>query len=211
VRSTPPPAIVRLFASAKSNSLVSNTGARAQESSSSGDGPWVARANTTPPRGRRRRRRGQIFEMNAAVSRHPAHGPAKPSNTEVTGQSAAGIGITVGVIEGEQAVITAANTHEQHANRQSNFGPTCRLVPSPEAGPGATIGTLDQGYPLLRYEDVMPVRLSLAAWRTAPRTSRGQKRWYTLRQRHRLRTSSRRRRTAVRTARTPEYGPGPPE
>jgi hypothetical protein len=31
--------------------------------------------------------------------------------------------------------------------RQSSFGPTCRLVSSPEVGPGATVGTLKQGYP----------------------------------------------------------------
>ena len=28
-------------------------------------------------------------------------------------------------------------------------GPTCRFVASPEVGPGATVGTLQQGYPLL--------------------------------------------------------------
>jgi hypothetical protein len=33
--------------------------------------------------------------------------------------------------------------------RQSGFGPTCRLVTSPEVCPGATVGTLEQGYPLL--------------------------------------------------------------
>jgi hypothetical protein len=44
-----------------------------------------------------------------------------------------------------------------------NFGPTCRLASSPEAGLGATVGTLNQGYPLLQYEDAVPVRCSLAA------------------------------------------------
>jgi hypothetical protein len=63
----------------------------------------------------------------------------------------------------EQAVITTASARKQRANRQSNFGPTCRLVPSPEAGPGATVGTLNQGYPLLQYEGTVPVRQSLAA------------------------------------------------
>jgi hypothetical protein len=33
--------------------------------------------------------------------------------------------------------------------RQPGFGPTYRLVTSPEVGPGATVGTLEQGYPLL--------------------------------------------------------------
>jgi hypothetical protein len=63
----------------------------------------------------------------------------------------------------EQAVIMTASAQKQHANRQSNFSPTCRLVPSPEAGPGATVGTLNQGYPLLQYEGTVPVRQSLVA------------------------------------------------
>jgi hypothetical protein len=71
--------------------------------------------------------------------------------------------VTVGVTEGALTVITIASTQKQRANRQSNFGPTCRLVSSPEAGPGATVGILNQGYPLLQYEDTVPMRLSLAA------------------------------------------------
>jgi hypothetical protein len=64
----------------------------------------------------------------------------------------------------EQTVITTASARKQRANRQSNFGPTCRLVPSPEVGPRATVGTLNQGYPLLQYEGTVPVRQSLTAW-----------------------------------------------
>jgi hypothetical protein len=46
--------------------------------------------------------------------------------------------------------------------RQStSFGPTCRLTSSPEVGPGATVGTLKLGYPLLLYKDAVPTRLSL--------------------------------------------------
>jgi hypothetical protein len=62
-RSKPPPEVVRLFTSAKTNSPVSNTGARAHESSSLGVGPWVQRsrtaacASTASPRGRNRRQR----------------------------------------------------------------------------------------------------------------------------------------------------------
>jgi hypothetical protein len=48
--------------------------------------------------------------------------------------------------------------------RSTSFGPTCRLVSSPEVGPGATIGTLKLGYPLLQYEDAVPMQLSLVAW-----------------------------------------------
>jgi hypothetical protein len=38
------------------------------------------------------------------------------------------------------------------ANQSPNkLGPTCRLVSAAEAGPGATVGTLNQGYPLLQH------------------------------------------------------------
>jgi hypothetical protein len=47
---------------------------------------------------------------------------------------------------------------------QSSFGPTCRLVSSPQAGPGATVSTLEQGYPLLQCEGAVPRRLPLVAW-----------------------------------------------
>jgi hypothetical protein len=69
--------------------------------------------------------------------------------------------VAVGVTEGRLAVITSAKARKRRANRQSSFGPTCRLVSTPEVGPGATIGTLKQGYPLLQYEDAVPTRLSL--------------------------------------------------
>jgi hypothetical protein len=58
--------------------------------------------------------------------------------------------MAVGVTEGGLAVITLANAQKWRANRQSSFGPTCRLVSSPEVGPGATVGTLKLGYPLLQ-------------------------------------------------------------
>jgi hypothetical protein len=58
--------------------------------------------------------------------------------------------VAVGVSEGELVVIMSASARKRHANRQSSFGPTCRLVSSPEAGSGATISTLEQGYPLLQ-------------------------------------------------------------
>jgi hypothetical protein len=95
-------------------------------------------------------------------SRHPAHGPTKALNAEVTGQSAAGTGVVVGVTIGGSAVIASTGVQEQRANRQSSFGPTCRLASSPEAGLGATVSTLNQGYPLLQYEGAAPVRRSLA-------------------------------------------------
>jgi hypothetical protein len=49
--------------------------------------------------------------------------------------------------------------------RQStSFGPTCRLASSPEVGPGATVGTLKLGYPLLLYKDAVHTWLSLVVW-----------------------------------------------
>jgi hypothetical protein len=80
------------------------------------------------------------------------------------GQLAAGTDVAVAVTEGELAMITSASAQKRRSNRQSSFGPTCRLVSSPEVGPRATIGTLKQGYPLLQYEDAVPTRLSLVAW-----------------------------------------------
>jgi hypothetical protein len=46
--------------------------------------------------------------------------------------------------------------------RSTSFGPTCRLASSPEVGPGATVGTLKLGYPLLLYKDAVPTWLSLS-------------------------------------------------
>jgi hypothetical protein len=108
------------------------------------------------------------------------------SGAEVTGQSAAGTDVAVGVTEGGLVMITSADARKRRANRQTSFGPTCRLVSSPEAGPGATVGTLKQGYPLLLYEGAVSTRLFLVAWqttsdpttRTAPGPPRCQKRQY---------------------------------
>jgi hypothetical protein len=72
------------------------------------------------------------------------------------GQSAVGTEVAVGMSEGGLAVIMSANKRKRRANRQSSFGPTCRLVSSPEAGPGATVSTLEQGYPLLQCEGTVP-------------------------------------------------------
>jgi hypothetical protein len=58
--------------------------------------------------------------------------------------------VAVGVSEGGLIVITSASARKRCANRRSGFGPTCRLVSSPEVGPGATVDTLKKGYPLLQ-------------------------------------------------------------
>jgi hypothetical protein len=71
--------------------------------------------------------------------------------------------VTVDVTGDGLSVITTASARKQCANRRSSFGPTYRLVSSTEVVPGASVGTLNQGYPLLQYEDTTPVRLSLVA------------------------------------------------
>jgi hypothetical protein len=86
------------------------------------------------------------------------HGPIVTLSTMVTGQSAVGIGVAVGMTIGGLVVTASTGAQEQQSNRQSDSGPTCRLASSPEAGPGATVGTLKQGYPLLRYEGAAPAR-----------------------------------------------------
>ena len=70
--------------------------------------------------------------------------------------------MAVDVTEDGLALVTTASTRKQRANCRSSFGPTCRLASSPEVGPGATVGTLKLGYPLLLYKDAVPTRLSLS-------------------------------------------------
>jgi hypothetical protein len=84
------------------------------------------------------------------------------------GISLLGIGIAVGMAIGGPIVIAATGAQEQWSNRQSDSGPTCRLASSPKAGPGPTVGTLNQGYPLLRYEGVAPVPHLQVIRRAAP-------------------------------------------
>jgi hypothetical protein len=64
------------------------------------------------------------------------HGPAKPSSAKTAGQSAAGTSVAVDVTRDELVVITTASARKQRTNRRSSFGPTCRLVSSPEVGQG---------------------------------------------------------------------------
>jgi hypothetical protein len=90
-----------------------------------------------------------IFQTSAAESRDLARGPAKPSCVGAAGQSAAGTDVAVGITEGGLAVITSASTWKRRTNHQPGFGPTSKLVSSPEVGSGATVCILKQGYPLL--------------------------------------------------------------
>jgi hypothetical protein len=109
-----------------------------------------------------------FFRTSAATRGSPAHGPTVPLSTMVTGQSTVGIGAIVGKAIGEPAVITAIGAPEQRSNRQPDSGPTCRLASSPEGGPGANVGTLNQGYPLLQHKDAAPMRRLLATRGTTP-------------------------------------------
>jgi hypothetical protein len=118
VRSTPPPAVVHLFIFAESSGPASSAGARAHESYSLGVGlraPVPKCSEVEPPLAPVLRLLGasaedkKNFKTNAAVSRHPAHGPAKASSAEVTGQSAAGTDVAVGVFEDGLAVISPAS------------------------------------------------------------------------------------------------------
>jgi hypothetical protein len=68
---------------------------------------------------------------------------------------------------GGPAVIAPTGAQEQQ-NRKSDSGPTYRLASSLEAGLGATVGTLNQGYPLLQYKDATPVRHLHVTRRAAP-------------------------------------------
>jgi hypothetical protein len=199
-------------------------GPRPTKSYSFDVGCWVqreriaARTSTAPPRGRCRRQRRRFFKTNAAVSRHLMRGPVKPSGVGAAGQSAARTDVAVGMTEGGLVVITSTSTRKRRANRQPGFGPTCRLVSSLEVGPGATVSTLKQGYPLLQYKDTVPARLSLAVWRTAPKPTtwtalgppRGQRRQYPPRYQRWVRTPMGKWRTPAYKDRTSGQGPGPP-
>jgi hypothetical protein len=96
------------------------------------------------------------------------HGPTVPLSTKVMGQLAVGIGVAVDMTIGGSAVITSTGAQVQQANHQSDSSPTCRLTSSSEAGPGATVGTLNQGYPLLQYEGAALVRHLQVTRRAAP-------------------------------------------
>jgi hypothetical protein len=94
-----------------------------------------------------------------------------PLSMTVMGQPAVRIGTAVGMVISGPTVIAAIGARKQRSNHQTDSGPTCRLASSPKAGPGATVGTLNQGYPLLQHKGITPMRRLLAAWRTAPNST----------------------------------------
>jgi hypothetical protein len=56
------------------------------------------------------------FQNQYSDSRHPTHGPTVTLSTKVTGQSAVGIGVAVGMTIGGPAVIASTGAQEQQAN-----------------------------------------------------------------------------------------------
>jgi hypothetical protein len=68
------------------------------------------------------------------------------------------------VTKGGLATTTSANAQRQRTNLKSDFGPTHRLVSSPEVSPGATIGTLKLGYPCYRTKTKNPRHYLLVTW-----------------------------------------------
>jgi hypothetical protein len=105
-------------------------------------------------------------------------------SARVTGRSTMKTGMAIDVTIGGPAATASIGAQEQQANCQYDSSPTNRIVSSPEAGPGATVGTLNQGYPLLQHEDAAPMRRPQATRRTVPgpaawasqRAPRGKKR-----------------------------------
>jgi hypothetical protein len=125
----------------------------------------AACANDAPPRDRRRRLKKISFQGRCSDSRHLAQ---DPSVAKVMSRSAVGTGMIVGMAIGGPAVIAPAGPQEQQADRQSGSGPTCRLASSLEAGPGATVSTLNQGYLLLLHKGAAPVQCLKTTWRMVP-------------------------------------------
>jgi hypothetical protein len=103
--------------------------------------------------------------------RRPAHGPTKLPGVGTVGHSAAGTDMAVDVTEGGLTPGASVDVLKQRANHRSGhvgtkykLCPTWRLASSPAVGPGATVGTLKLGYPLLLYKDAVPTRLFLVVW-----------------------------------------------
>ena len=57
------------------------------------------------------------FQNQCSDSRHPVHGPIVTLSTMVTGQSAVGIGVAVGMTIGGLVVTASTGAQEQQANR----------------------------------------------------------------------------------------------
>jgi hypothetical protein len=127
----PLPAVVRLFASKETNSPVSDAGAQAHESSSLGAGSWVRKSQTAAhdqchaSSAPQKTEKMRFSLPNAAVPRHPAHGPVKPLSAKTMGQSATGTGVTVDVTDGR----LTAWAHRVNAARAEE-APQSPVMPS---------------------------------------------------------------------------------
>jgi hypothetical protein len=134
VRSTLPSAVVRLFVSAESSGPTSSPPPKPTAQSLT----WGARPTSHPPwapvHGCREvepplapvphllgapaeGKESKFSKCPCSGIEAPARDPAKPSSAEVTGQSAAGTGVEVGVTEGGLALIMSASAQKQHADQ----------------------------------------------------------------------------------------------
>jgi hypothetical protein len=71
-------------------------------------------------------------------------------------------GLTAGA--SARALKRCANHRSGHVEAKYKLWPHQQARILPYVGPGAIVGTLKLGYPLLLYEDTVPTRLSLVAW-----------------------------------------------
>jgi hypothetical protein len=148
VKSTPPPAVVRLFTPLKptAQSLARGPGPtshppRAQVPAYREVAPPLAPVTRLPGAAAED---GEVkFSKPMQRLEAPRAWPNKVIKCGGHGSVSRGDRRGSSVTMGGPVVIASTGAQEQRANRQSNFGPTCRLVSSPEAGPGATVGTLN--------------------------------------------------------------------
>jgi hypothetical protein len=153
-RSEPPPAVVRLSISAGATAQSLTRGPKPTSHT-----PWASVSEyrkSEPPLALKlcllgavaEDREGNFLNQCSGIEA-PRAWPGKTIMRGVAGQLAAGTDVAVGMTEGGLAVITSASAQKRRANRQSSFSPTCRLVSSPEVGPGAMLGRRQRRHPSL--------------------------------------------------------------
>jgi hypothetical protein len=86
----------------------------------------AARANAASPRAIAKTEKIS-FQNQCSDSRHRAHDPTKTLSAEVTGLSAVGTGVAVGVTMGGPTVIASAGAQGQQANQ--TLAPPASLYP----------------------------------------------------------------------------------
>jgi hypothetical protein len=70
------------------------------------------------------------FHTPSSDSRHPAHGPTKTLSTEITGRSAEGIGVAVGVTIGGPTVIASTSAQGSRPIANQTLAPPAGSYPS---------------------------------------------------------------------------------